>query len=131
MKLRGSVTNSARASFRSAVFFPRLGAALAATSVALGMAIAAPAGAENLPLERLFAAPDLSGPALRGVEISPDGKLIAYLRARDDDKDRFDLWAFDVRESRDRLLVDSRTLAGADRALSAEEESRRERQRTS
>ena len=30
-----------------------------------------------------------------------------------------------------RLLVDSRTLAGADRALSAEEEARRERQRTS
>jgi dipeptidyl-peptidase-4 len=87
--------------------------------------------AEKLPLERLFAAPDLSGPTLRGVEISPDGKLIAYLRAREDDKDRFDLWAFDVSESRDRLLVDSRTLAGADRALSAEEESRRERQRTS
>ena len=70
------------------------------------------------------------GPRLRGVKISPDGKLIAYLRARDDEKDRFDLWAFDVRASRDRLLVDSRTLAGADRALSAEEEARRERQRT-
>ena len=65
------------------------------------------------------------------MKISPDGRLVAYLRARDDDKDRFDLWAFDVRESRDRLLVDSRTLAGADRALSAEEEARRERQRTS
>ena len=35
--------------------------------------------------------------ALRGVKISPDGKLVAYLKARDDDKDRFDLWAFDVR----------------------------------
>ena len=70
-------------------------------------------------------------PTLRGVKISPDGRLVAYLRARDDDKDRFDLWAFDVRDSRDRLLVDSRTLAGADRALSAEEEARRERQRTS
>ena len=65
------------------------------------------------------------------MKISPDGRLVAYLRARDDDKDRFDLWAFDVRDSRDRLLVDSRTLAGADRALSAEEEARRERQRTS
>ena len=65
------------------------------------------------------------------MKISPDGRLVAYLRARDDDKDRFDLWAFDVRNSRDRLLVDSRTLAGADRALSTEEEARRERQRTS
>ncbi len=92
-----------------------------------------PAGARSgdLPLERLFQAPDLSGPTLRGVKISPDGKLIAYLRARDDDKDRFDLWAFDVTASGHRQLVDSRVLAGADRALSAEEEARRERQRTS
>ena len=36
-----------------------------------------------------------------------------------------------MRAARHRLLVDSRTLAGADRALSAEEEARRERQRTS
>jgi dipeptidyl-peptidase 4 len=92
--------------------------------------LSTPAHAGKLTLERLFAAPDLSGTSLRGVEISPDGKLIAYLRARDDEKDRFDLWAYDVRASRDRLLVDSRTLAGADRALSADEEARRERQRT-
>lgn len=92
---------------------------------------AGPAFAEKLPLERLFTAPDLNGPVLRGVKISPDGKLVAYLRARDDDKDRFDLWAYDIPRARHRLLVDSRTLAGADRALSAEEEARRERQRTS
>lgn len=89
------------------------------------------ASAGNLPLERLFAAPDLSGPTLRGVKISPNGRLIAYLRARDDDKDRFDLWAYDIPAARHRRLVDSRLLAGADRALSAEEEARRERQRTS
>jgi dipeptidyl-peptidase-4 len=68
---------------------------------------------------------------LRGVEISPDGKLVAYLRAREDDKDRFDLWAYDVGSRKHRRLVDSRTLAGADKALSADEEARRERQRTS
>ena len=102
-----------------------------ALALALAATLAAPARAEKLTLERLFAAPDLSGPSLRGVKISPDGRLVAYLKAREDDKDRFDLWAFDVRQSRDRLLVDSRTLAGADRALSAEEEARRERQRTS
>ncbi len=91
----------------------------------------APASSEKLPLERLFSAPDLSGPSLRGVKVSPDGKLIAYLKARDDDKDRFDLWAYDVPAARHRRLVDSRELAGADRTLSAEEEARRERQRTS
>jgi len=131
MNLHGSVANAGRGPFRRDVFFPRLGAALALISLPLLVTLPAPAQAEKLPLERLFSAPDLSGPTLRGVEISPDGKLVAYLRARKDDKDRFDLWAFDVRESRDRLLVDSRTLAGADRALSADEEARRERQRTS
>jgi dipeptidyl-peptidase-4 len=127
--LNGSVTNSVRAPVRRAVLSFRPGAAWLA---ALVMALAAvPAAAEKLTLERLFAAPDLSGPTLRGVKISPDGKLIAFLRAREDDKDRFDLWAYDVAAKRDRQLVDSRTLAGADKALSADEEARRERQRTS
>jgi dipeptidyl-peptidase-4 len=129
MILNRSVTNGVRAPVRRDVISFRLGAAWLC-AVLLSCA-ALPALAGKLPLERLFAAPDLSGPTLRGVKISPDGKLIAYLRAREDDKDRFDLWAYDVAAKRDRLLVDSRTLAGADRALSAEEESRRERQRTS
>jgi dipeptidyl-peptidase 4 len=136
MILKSSVSNASPAPVRRAVFSSRLGATLsrliaALPCAALLISLPAPAHAGKLTLERLFAAPDLSGPSLRGVKISPDGKLIAYLRARDDEKDRFDLWAFDVRASRDRLLVDSRTLAGADRALSAEEEARRERQRTS
>jgi dipeptidyl-peptidase-4 len=125
-----SVANGVRAPFQRAVIFPRFGAGLVALSLAFATLLAPPVNAEKLPLERLFAAPDLSGPSLRGVKISPDGKLVAYLRARADDKDRFDLWAFDVQKSRDRLLVDSRTLAGADRALSVDEEARRERQRT-
>jgi dipeptidyl-peptidase 4 len=128
MILNSSVANAPRGLFRSAAYFPRLGAAFVLSALGL---LATPAQAEKLSLERLFAGPDLTGPNLRGVKISPDGRLVAYLRARDDDKDRFDLWAFDVRDARDRLLVDSRTLAGADRALSTEEEARRERQRTS
>jgi dipeptidyl-peptidase-4 len=120
MILNGSVANGPRLS----------GAVFAFVALALA-SLTRPALAEKLTLERLFSAPDLSGPTMRGVKISPDGHLIAYLRAREDDKDRFDLWAFDVRQSRDRLLVDSRTLAGPDRALSVEEEARRERQRTS
>jgi dipeptidyl-peptidase 4 len=136
MILNGSVSNSPRVPVARAVISPRPGAAFSwvaavLSSAALLASVPTPASAAKLTLERLFAAPDLSGTTLRGVKISPDGKLIAYLRARDDEKDRYDLWAFDVRASRDRLLVDSRTLAGADRALSAEEEARRERQRTS
>ena len=121
-----SVTNVRCVPVRRALNSFRFGAALA-----LGFAVfalfATPAHSGKLPLERLFAAPDLSGPTLRGVKISPNGKLIAYLKGREDDKDRYDLWAFDVTAARHRLLVDSRTLAGADRALSAEEEARRER----
>src|SRR5688572_20231511 len=127
MNLPGILTNAARAPGRRAApkFLPV--AVLATCAQLLGT----PAWSGNLPLERLFSAPDLSGPTLRGVKISPDGKLVAYLQARDDDKDRYDLWAYDVNAKRHRRLVDSRTLAGADRALSAEEEARRERQRTS
>jgi dipeptidyl-peptidase-4 len=130
MKLSLSVTKGARASVRCAVKSFRTVAARAVAGFALLALLPRPAQAEPLTLERIFAAPDLNGPTLRGVKISPDGKLIAYLKARDDDKDRFDLWAYDIRQARHRRLVDSRTLAGADRALSAEEEARRERQRT-
>src|ERR1041384_6101 len=126
MRFAGSVTKGMRAPVRRDAISSRLGAGLAALLMFVGL----PAAAEKLPLERIFSAPDLNGPTLRGVKISPDGKLIAYLKAREDDKDRFDLWAYDVPKARHRLLVDSRTLAGADKALSAEEEARRERQRT-
>src|ERR1043165_2076130 len=126
MKFVASLANAATRPVRRAAISLPLGAA----ALALLPFLAGPACAEQLPLARLFPAPDLAGPTLRGAQISPDGRLIAYLKARDDDKDRFDLWAFDVVKRQHRLLVDSRTLAGADKALSADEASRRERQRT-
>jgi dipeptidyl-peptidase-4 len=93
--------------------------------------IALDARSTELTIERLFAAPDLSGPTLRSPEFSPDGKRIAYLKAKADDINTFDLWAHDVASGRDSLLVDSARLATSGMALSAEEEARRERQRTS
>ncbi len=131
MNFAGSLTNGASAPVPRAAFSFRFGASLGLAALTAGAVDPGLVHAETLPLERLFAAPDLSGPSLRGVKISPDGRLVAYLRARDDDKDRYDLWAYDIPTGRHRQLVDSRTLAGADRALSAEEEARRERQRTS
>ncbi len=90
----------------------------------------APAGAaEELTVERLFAAPVLQGPSLRQPQLSPDGRLVSYLRARADDPRVFDLWAYDVAARRHRLLVDSRLLSPEPETLSAEEEARRERQR--
>ena len=132
MNLPGSVTKGVRAPVRRDAIYSRLVAAVRMALIGLlASSAGSPAAAEKLPLERIFAAPDLNGPTLRGVKISPDGRLIAYLKAREDDKDRFDLWAYDVRRAKHRQLVDSRALAGADKALSAEEEARRERQRTS
>ncbi|MGH8139545.1 MAG: DPP IV N-terminal domain-containing protein [Steroidobacteraceae bacterium] len=89
------------------------------------------AHAEKLSIERIFAAPDLSGASLRSPQISPDGRLVAYLRGADSNKDRLDLWAYDVARHEHRLLVDSARLVPKEHALSMEEEQRRERQRTS
>ncbi|HEX6637770.1 MAG TPA: hypothetical protein VF033_08960, partial [Steroidobacteraceae bacterium] len=128
MKFPASVTKGVFAPAGGGAYFRR--AVLSSWLAAAALLVSLPAAAEKLTLERIFGTPDLNGPTLRGVKISPDGRLIAYLKARDDDKDRFDLWAYDVQRARHRQLVDSRTLAGADKALSAEEEARRERQRT-
>lgn len=105
--------------------------ARAALLVVFAAAAAARAGAGQLTLERIFAAPDLSGPTLRAAQISPDGRLVAYLRGKETDKDRLDLWAYDIAARRHRLLVDSASLVPQEKPLSPEEEQRRERQRIS
>jgi dipeptidyl-peptidase-4 len=95
------------------------------------VAMSSVATAEKLALERLFTGPDLSGASLRSPHISPDGRFVAYLRGKDTNKDRLDLWAYDIERREHRLLVDSARLQPQERALSAEEEGRRERQRIS
>jgi len=89
------------------------------------------ARADKLTIERLFSAPDLSGASLRAPQISPDGRLVAYLKGAERNKDRMDLWAYDIAKRHHRLLVDSSKLVPQEHALSSEEEQRRERQRTS
>ncbi len=43
--------------------------------------------------ERVFSDPALAGPVAKGVSLSPDGELVAFLRSREDDVDVQDLWA--------------------------------------
>lgn len=86
--------------------------------------------AAELTIDRLFDAPALAGPAIAGLKISPDGARITYLQGSFKDKDRLDLWEYQIHEGRSHLLVDSGTLAPAKNKLSEEELSRRERQRT-
>lgn len=83
---------------------------------------------QELTLERVFASPDLSGSAPRGVKLSPDGKLLTLLRSRDGDKERFDLWAIDTQSGEWRMLVDSEKV-GSGAELSEAEKMQRERKR--
>jgi dipeptidyl-peptidase-4 len=95
------------------------------------IAIHAPsADAAALSVERIFAAPDLSGPRLREPKFSPDGRYVTWLQGKADAKDQLDLWAYDTKRGAARLLVDSSALVQGEERLSAEEEARRERQRT-
>jgi dipeptidyl-peptidase-4 len=100
------------------------------TTALLVSLVAIHATAAPLTVERIFGAPDLSGPRLREPQFSPDGRYVTFLQGKPDNKDQLDLWAFDTRSGQSRLLVDSRALVGDEEKLSAEEEARRERQRT-
>ena len=81
-----------------------------------------------LTFERVFASPSLSGQAPRGVKLSPDGKWLTVLRARESDKDRYDLWGYERATGQWRMVVDSEKV-GSGRALSEAEKMQRERQR--
>ena len=102
--------------------FLRAGLAVAMIAVANG------APAAELTLERVFASPSLSGPVPRGVKLSPDGRTVTLLKARVDDRERYDLWAIDVASGATRMLVDS-TKLGSGAQLSETEKMNRERQR--
>ncbi|MFL6829815.1 MAG: DPP IV N-terminal domain-containing protein, partial [Sphingomicrobium sp.] len=91
-------------------------------------AVAAPAFASDLPLERVFSSPSLSGPTPREPKLSPDGKFVTLLKNRPDDKDRFDLWIIDTGTGAQRMLVDSLKI-GSGGPISEEEKMRRERAR--
>ncbi|HZF26010.1 MAG TPA: S9 family peptidase [Steroidobacteraceae bacterium] len=94
-------------------------------------ACAQAAQAVDLPISRIFSAPDLSGPSLRAAQISPDGQRVTFLRGKADRKDKLDLWEYEIRSGKSRVLVDSSALVGDEGRLSDEELQRRERQRIS
>ena len=104
---------------------PVLATALFATVIAV------PAMADQpLTPERVFASPDLSGHPARGVEISPDGKQVTFLKAEATDQFKLDLWIAPVSGGPARLLVSGEAVEPSGQALSEAEKSRRERQRT-
>ncbi len=98
--------------------------------------IATPAMAEEEPVtpapeltfERVFASPSLDGPTPRKAKLSPDGRYLTLLRNRADEKERYDLWAYDRESGEWAMLVDSEKL-GTGRELSEDEKMQRERAR--
>ena len=62
-------------------------------------AVATAPHAAELTIDRLFDAPALSGPTVVGLRISPDGSRVTYLQGNADDKDRLDLWEYNIRQT--------------------------------
>lgn len=86
--------------------------------------------AAELTIDRLFDAPALAGPTILGLKISPDGSRVTYLQGKPDDRDRLDLWEYDIRTGHARMLVDCNELSPTREQHSDEESSHRERNRT-
>ena len=110
---------------------PFISALVAAVTATALPAIPSVAHAEKLTPERAFADPDINGPTARGVQISPDGRFVTFLRARPDDQTIQDLWALPVAGGEPRRLIDALALEPKGAVLSEAEKGRRERQRIS
>ena len=82
----------------------------------------------DLTFERVFASPGLDGPSPRKPKLSPDGRYLTVLRNREDDRERYDLWAYDRSSGTWAMLVDSEKI-GSGRELSEDEKMQRERAR--
>jgi dipeptidyl-peptidase-4 len=92
--------------------------------------VALPTMAEKLSIERIFDGGNLAGAAPRGLQISPDGTRVTFLRAKPDDQFQLDLWEYQLKDNKTRLLVDSKKLEPNGEQLSDAEKARRERERT-
>jgi len=112
-----------------------LAACLLVSSVAMSVAFTTHAAAAQtaapvkLTLEALAGDAPLSGPSLMKAKISPDGKRVTFLRGKDSNKNRLDLWAYDIATGQTAKLVDADDILPGDEVLSDEEKARRERQR--
>jgi dipeptidyl-peptidase-4 len=96
-----------------------LGAAVMATGAA---------HADKLTLDRVFSDPPLSGPAAKGVRLSPDGNSVTWIKPRVENSGVTDLWIADVAGGEPRRLIDAMALIPKDKPVSEEEKTRRERQ---
>jgi dipeptidyl-peptidase-4 len=87
--------------------------------------------AEELTVERLFDSPALEGETIKGLKVAPDGSRVTFLRGKASDYERLDLWEYNIKDGKTRILFDSDQLHTGDEGLSDEEKARRERLRLS
>lgn len=105
---------------------------LATSTLSMPMSVDAstPPPPQGLTLDAITGDAPLSGPTLLKPQIAPDGSRVTFLRGKDSDRNRLDLWAFEVATGKTALLVDSADVLPGEEVLSDEEKARRERQRT-
>ena len=95
----------------------------------IAFSISQSAVAKKLTIERMFSSPALQGPSVRGLKISPDGSRVTFLKGKESDYERLDLWEYNIASGATKLLFDSDDLHSGEEVLSDEEKARRERMR--
>ncbi|AUC89574.1 S9 family peptidase [Alteromonas sp. MB-3u-76] len=85
--------------------------------------------AETLTIERIFSSPSLDGSAPRTLKVSPDGARVTFLKGKQTDYERLDLWEYHIDSGETRMLFNSNDLQSGEEVLSDEEKARRERMR--
>ncbi|QSX76811.1 S9 family peptidase [Lysobacter arenosi] len=100
-----------------------------ATVPALAQKSPTAAAPQKLTLEALAGDAPLSGPSLMKAKIAPDGSRVTFLRGKESNKNRLDLWAYDIASGQTVKLVDADDILPGDEVLSDAEKARRERQR--
>ncbi len=84
-----------------------------------------------LTIERVFSDPPISGPIAGASKLSPDGRLLTFLKPKQDNAMVQDLWAMKIESGETFVLMDADKLSNSDKELSQEEIARRERMRVS
>lgn len=87
--------------------------------------------AKKLTVERIYSSPSLTGPSVKGLQISPDGSRVTFLKGKESDYERLDLWEYNISTGKTQILFDSDDLHSGKEVLSDEEKARRERMRLS
>lgn len=96
---------------------------LALTGISLSLS------ADSLSIERIFSSPSLDGDAPIKLRVSPDGSRVTFLKGKETDYERYDLWEYHIESGKTRMLFDSDKLHSGPEQLSDEEKARRERLR--